>query len=261
MSDDEVSKLQVFHHGQRSPSWFCGALLRSDGVRLTTVDDERQNFYGSARLIPIGPWHENFGAKFDGMTDGGDLKLTKNVITHLVLPEQVWDEINAGLSLASDMPIRVLSAGDYIRRFQQMAIDWFFSRFPALKLSYVFPVGSNSAGLLTGTVNRAEGFLEGIHVDSWDGVALADRQASRLRLVFNFGPGDRWLLFVPKSLTELGFPHFSEGREVSPSASDLFVSGKITHTWALRIKPGEAYLAATDAIFHDVSTQWATAPN
>lgn len=107
----------------------------------------------------------------------------------------------------------------------------------------------------------AHGFV-GMHIDAWDdrGTGVV---GNRNRLCINFGPEDRYFLFVDapvsemrKALSEASDTQFTGNpSEVGRCFMQAFPSYPVTR---LRVRPGEAYVAPTCAILHDASTIGAT---
>ena len=94
---------------------------------------------------------------------------------------------------------------------------------------------------------------------------LYDRRRSRYRACFNAGPEPRSFLFAPIALDVLAgaiYPDgFDDEAHFDPPASRLLHTDAIRRVAALRLLPGEGYLAPTDALFHDGSTLWSSQSN
>jgi hypothetical protein len=120
-----------------------------------------------------------------------------------------------------------------------------------------------AAGLRTVTIDGARRPLErtGLHVDSWDGGAADGRARSRRRLCINAGREARYLLFVPRKVSSLAREEAYAGAPVNAIAASLLASSPALPIVRLRIDPGEAYVASTEDLVHDASTEGATEPD
>lgn len=91
----------------------------------------------------------------------------------------------------------------------------------------------------------------GLHHDRWTTEAGAALDAPN-RIALNLGPGTRWLLYVPHSVAQLrtasGLPADEHGREVLGAFADQVPVLRVA------VPPNHAYVAPTEAVFHDGST-------
>src|SRR5262249_40109530 len=94
-------------------------------------------------------------------------------------------------------------------------------------------------------------------LDSWDGVMDCDRRKSRSRICVNIGPHDRYFLFLNRSSNRLSRTIGSGGDDWNSDSEigrDFLQSNPTYPIVAVRLEPGDAYVAATDMVFHDAST-------
>ena len=90
----------------------------------------------------------------------------------------------------------------------------------------------------------------GLHIDSWYGDEVAGRLDRPARICVNVGSHHRYFLFLPISIDEIV-------KETGPleSAVDVvhvyLASAKGVPVLALRVDPGEFYLASTEFFLHD----------
>jgi hypothetical protein len=122
----------------------------------------------------------------------------------------------------------------------------------------------NRSTLTTGDDRK----LEGLHVDSWDGLPFRHRARSRNRISVNLGREPRYSLFVNLTLMDM-FRHlglrdpediYADFRALS--LGSRFLRGCPEYPVVrLRVDPGEAYILPTDNMLHDASTEGTTHPD
>jgi hypothetical protein len=120
-------------------------------------------------------------------------------------------------------------------------------------------VSRTPPGLVNATIDPATGKHPGLHVDSWDDLPTARRRESRNRISINLGVTDRYLLFLPMSLTDMvrlaggsdALPYWKIGRRALEAGPSVPVV-------KCRLRPGEAYIAPTETLIHDASSLGAT---
>ena len=126
-------------------------------------------------------------------------------------------------------------------------------------LDWIGPV-ENSPGLKTVTVNNEDERYIGLHLDSWDDLPLEDRARSTNRICLNIGQSDRYFLFLPFSLIEMSglLSEFADWDSNTPHImlGDHFME-RFPHVPAIRcrLQPGEAYIAPTENLLHDGSSE------
>jgi hypothetical protein len=112
---------------------------------------------------------------------------------------------------------------------------------------------------LTVTFDNDRANYPGLHLDSWDSGDLDAREHSRTRLCINFGPGDRYLLYVPLTMRQieacLPKPVADIWREdASQMIHEFFRNHRDAPVARLLVTPGCGYIADTDNMVHDGST-------
>lgn len=129
-------------------------------------------------------------------------------------------------------------------------------------------VAVHAAALTTATWDRDLGGFLGLHVDHWDGLPLEGRHRSLIRVSVNIGWTPRYFLFLNLSLVEmrdliLRYRHrFRHGNFGAASVGSAFMLQFGDYPIVrLRVEPGEAYIAPTDNLIHDASTQDGEGPS
>jgi hypothetical protein len=118
---------------------------------------------------------------------------------------------------------------------------------------------SNLPGLKTVTVGNDGKHYIGLHLDSWDDLELERRPESTNRICVNIGASDRYFLFLPFSLNEMGYILSELHKNLSihhTSFGDHFME-RFPDVPAIRCRlaPGEAYIASTENLMHDGSSE------
>lgn len=122
----------------------------------------------------------------------------------------------------------------------------------------------NAGGLATVTVNpRHNAFFIGLHLDSWDNLPIEDLSSARNRISVNIGEEVRYLLFMNLAIADaLALLGGADEIPKSASARDIAISFLATHPnypiARIAIHPGEAYIAPTENILHDASSEGVT---
>lgn len=118
-------------------------------------------------------------------------------------------------------------------------------------------LNSNKPGLLTTTVNERRQRRLGIHFDSWDSLPMHMRFRSRYRLSVNVGAGDRFLLFMALTASDVLDVLKADASEAA-NATDLLriVLQRLPEpvVYRLRVPPMWGYVAQSDYLPHDAST-------
>ncbi len=121
---------------------------------------------------------------------------------------------------------------------------------------------TNPRNLKTVTVDETIGKYTGLHVDSWDDDDLSRRHLSTNRICINIGKADRYFLFLPFSLMdmaqllsqELGSGG-TEGGHCTMLAYHFLERFPELPVIRCRLGPGEAYIAPTENLIHDGSSE------
>ncbi|WP_431772096.1 hypothetical protein [Streptomyces cucumeris] len=121
------------------------------------------------------------------------------------------------------------------------------------------------ADILTTTSNHENGGRRiGLHVDNWDRLPYATRHTGRRRLCLNLGPGSRYLLLGDLDIRAMCRTIHQDFALRYPHTDDLrqyIASGHLMLCFRLRLEPGEGYLAPTELLPHDGSTEGEPQPS
>lgn len=120
-------------------------------------------------------------------------------------------------------------------------------------------------GMRTTTGDYGDGGLIGLHLDNWDKLPYDRKASGRRRLALNLGPGDRYVVLgtvdaqaacraVHPGSYQRRYPHTDDCR--------LYVAaGHPVRCVRIRLAPGEGYIAPTEYLLHDGSTEGQREPS
>ncbi|MFF7632566.1 hypothetical protein ACFZB9_05360 [Kitasatospora sp. NPDC008050] len=120
------------------------------------------------------------------------------------------------------------------------------------------------ADALTTTTNNLDGLRIGVHLDNWDKLAYAEKDRGRRRLCVNLGPGNRYLLVCDVDIQAICRAVRADYATCYPHTDDLrayVAAGLPLKCIRIRLAPGEGYLAPTEYLPHDGSTQGCSEPS
>lgn len=116
----------------------------------------------------------------------------------------------------------------------------------------------------TTTVDESVGLRIGVHLDNFDRQPLRVRATSRRRLGINLGPGVRHLLLGSTDILDICQAAGIRDPSYCPHTDDIrrhLADGHPFHLLRLRLDPGDGYIAPTELVPHDGSTQAADTPS
>ncbi len=224
--------------------------------------------YKAHAFVPKPPWRA-LSPSQRRILVGGNGRLRTGWIRVVRLPDSLFDRFEPLRAAAAhitqrgelrrllDDP-RCQEAIEYASR--QMA-DFRRSGTRALDAVGVF---SNPPGLPTATLYDRSG-LNGLHIDSWYADPFDRRELSPGRMSINLGREARYFLYINLSFTQIlealrarGFC-YGPGSRMTLEPRNAFM--QLYPDYAVvkvRIRPGEAYVAPTENLLHDASTQGKT---
>ncbi|MFD5620538.1 hypothetical protein [Streptomyces yangpuensis] len=112
--------------------------------------------------------------------------------------------------------------------------------------------------MTTTTDNHQDGRLIGLHLDNWDKLQYADKHTGRRRLCLNLGPGSRYIILgVIDAQAVCRAVHPDDHTQRHPHTDDYrtyVASGQPIRIIRAHLAPGEGYVAPTEYLLHDGST-------
>lgn len=229
------------------------------GVRKVTDAEISNQFYIPQAIVPEAAWRELTREEWSSFTAVDRIYDPRCTVGLARLDDDIWGSVLRVVErfkYARSLSEEFGSVGAVIRELE----NYLIARFDG-KGEYVSQgLKSTAPGLLTTAIDREIGGLAGLHVDAWDGVLLEERIRSRTRVTVNIGPDTRHLLFVPIRLDSMkrmidGVSKMSCGiSEAWYRFAEEFPNLPVIR---ISLRPGDVYMAATDFIVHDGSTQGA----
>ncbi|MFJ5834492.1 hypothetical protein [Streptomyces sp. NPDC093089] len=114
-------------------------------------------------------------------------------------------------------------------------------------------------GMRTTTDNYRDGRLIGLHLDNWDKLPYGRKATGRRRLALNLGPGDRFIILGSldaEAVCRVVHPDSYERRHPHTDDYRAYVAaGHPLRCVRIRLAPGEGYVAPTEYLLHDGSTE------
>ncbi|MCX4696379.1 hypothetical protein [Streptomyces sp. NBC_01408] len=119
--------------------------------------------------------------------------------------------------------------------------------------------------MLTSTDNYQDGRLIGLHLDNWDKLNYGQKATGRRRLALNLGPGTRYILLGALDAQAVcRAVHPEDYAYRYPSTDDYrahVAAGHPIRCVRIRLAPGEGYIAPTEYLLHDGSTEGQDQPS
>ncbi|MFD9621860.1 hypothetical protein ACFWB2_31930 [Streptomyces virginiae] len=119
--------------------------------------------------------------------------------------------------------------------------------------------------MVTTTDNYQDGRLIGLHLDNWDKLNYGQKTTGRRRLALNLGPGTRYILLGALDAQAVcRAVHPRDYTRRCPSTDDYRVHTAAGHPIRIirvRLDPGEGYIAPTEYLLHDGSTEGQDQPS
>lgn len=219
-------------------------ITMSVGSRAAGTVEERVIGYEEQARLPALPWRALTQAEARRFVRGAPSDMTRTIAV-VRLPD-----LPCRLPMASADRENWLGLLDSINRVASIEdpID-------------IVGITSNAVGLQTVTFNEQIEKFIGLHVDNWEGAALLNREALPNRLCVNIGSSHRYFLFVPCSLCSMiDVLERVHGRDwqIPPrltSIGRLFLEEYPSFpVIRCKVLPGEAYIAPTENLVHDASS-------
>lgn len=251
-------------------------LKENDQSRLTIshgtwrVNDSINNsksYYHNA-IIPKEPWRKITNIEYSILTEVDEnTQITEGDFISVI---KIPDEILEPFSVVKNA-IREGLTRDYVNYLILNDTSCLLGKEQILKYVERYGshlgkayIGTNPPNLLSVTYDPQdkEEKLIGLHIDNWYRNDLQERHLSPRRICINLGVEDRYLQFINlpvKTLFEI------LENENSDDHRRFSISSLLGHAFMehfpeypvvrLKVSPNEAYIASTDNIIHDGSTQ------
>jgi hypothetical protein len=232
--------------------------------------------YEPEAVVPKGPWRAASSEEIKVMlsTDAGEdagrsirvLRFPSCFLEalHNIASRQGGFTPENARSITSSREARAILMD--FNRFAQ-SLPWLNGRIAADHVHGGFCI--KQPGLKTISINQNGRFV-GLHVDNWFRLPIGRRAQSPVRICANFGSRDRFLLFLNVAVDNIYSADAVETQEdkhlewrkgVVNLRTSTILGRKFLRVFddypitRIRVQPGEAYIAPTENIVHDGSTE------
>ncbi|KUO04794.1 hypothetical protein [Streptomyces caeruleatus] len=151
-------------------------------------------------------------------------------------------------------PLPEYEPGDLAGRLETSArLDPLDGGWPAKLLGCTVSPGNWT----TTTEDSATGRRIGLHVDNFDRLPYATRHQGRRRLCLNLGPGPRYLLIGDHNIQQICLTLHVDLEQYYPHTEGIrryVAAGDCLRCVRIRLEPGHGYIAPTEFVPHDGST-------
>jgi len=217
------------------------------------------------------PWRAPSKNEVKRLSGVGRKPVNASDIGLLKLPETLFREVRTTLRLDSVVSKNELSKlfndERYFGPIQKILL--FLEQYYILSTDelVINRIGMNKPGLPIVSYNSKRAYFPGLHIDSWDQLPLRDRDRARNRICLNLGREPRYLLFV--NLTVQQVVDLLDENIEDPDKN--YNPKTLVHHFLkifpdyplvrLTLWPGEGYIAPTENIIHDGSTEGTSSPD
>lgn len=219
-----------------------------EGVDVLDGPAAVSRFYASGSVLPSGGW-----------TPASERH--KNSCADLVSLVSFQGQLGDWIAAASEKLIR-LQRGERPESILAADLDTVTSHIAKAcrwdRQATLMGLHSDRPNCDTVTVDMTTGQLIGLHLDSWSSRQGTLGRGGHLRVALNLGPGDRYFLFCPDFALRASFDDAATAFMLASFKRRAQVGA--VDTFRLRIRPGQAYVANTDALIHDASTSGLAKP-
>jgi len=225
----------------------------SRGTRLANLCETTDLIHGVAyeqgARLPCEPWRRPTQEEADSLIVTAVPRNMATTVAIVKLPGELSDDRRQAIRSgnAESIELNLLQPLRAICEFGE-------------PLHYIGP-SKNPGNLKTITINRDIGRYIGLHVDTWDRLGLDSRHLATNRICVNIGNDDRYLLFLPLSLTQIASvlsekmgPDWKAPQRLTVIGRQFMERFPDLPVIKCRHAPGEAYVAPTENLVHDGSS-------
>lgn len=245
--------------GQRL--WLSAGTMEASDLRK-----EKEVNYAPGARVPKLPWRPPSPVEYDTLVDDDLHTSPGRWINILSVPDRIMEPFRP-LKEAAEQAKSLMILQDIINSEScQQGIQQTKAHFATLnehskqEMEGAFIFGSKG-DRLTLTYDHGPEFI-GLHLDSWYRGQLEKRDIAPNRICLNLGPSDRYLLYINIPLQEM-FARLEEVGSDDPERN--YIGSPLGRAFMrqfpeypvvkLRVQPGEAYIAPTENISHDGSSE------
>jgi len=261
ISDITILDKENYLMADENRIWLSAGTIRADKVSQSVVKD-----YDPQAILPKLPWEvasadQRQALISDTLTGNSGstiqvIQLSKSLLQpferlHEATADKSPPAILKGLRESKEVRTGINKIVDAIRAFANE------SQYP---LEGAF-IGINPSNKITVTYSPGPRYV-GLHIDSWYDKPITERQLSPGRFCANLGTSDRYLLFINLSVMKI-LETINTANCATPPQSLNVTQLKAIFAECypnypvvkLKVAPGEAYIAPTENMIHDGSSE------
>lgn len=218
-------------------------------VRRLTPEEARLRFYRSNSILFTGEWHDIESSNHVYLLQNED----KNYFPSVTILKLRDEAEQATIQTSNILRKRGLydRSEDILQSQVSVLVDYIARSLGLDSRNILVGIHLDKPGLDTVTIDTNTGHFIGLHVDSWsEKIGRGDRH-NHIRVAINIGSVPRYFVFCPEFYIE------RPGKDVNEllEAFEVAVAAGLVQTVRVRVDPGEAYIANTDIMIHDASTE------
>lgn len=222
---------------------------------VTTPSQNSTLGYSDNAIVPRKPWRAPTEKEIQVLTSDVNFEDIGNCISIFsFLSEPIAHSLR---QLYMDTQNGIVSSSDYQRMASELLNTEIFNRNCTCEgIPTVAGLALHSKGLETVTVNRKTDKYIGLHLDSWDNLTILERHLSTNRICINLSDESRYFLFLNLSISQL-LEIVGMNKNTIPDllCVEFMKNNPDYPIIKLEVKPFEAYVAPTENIIHDATTE------
>ncbi len=226
----------------------------SKGIATTR---EKRACYNDSIFIPQKPWRKPYNKEIAVLTSNYDFDDISKMVGVISFKNEAL-AIKLGKLKYEAVANRTKS-----EEFRELAKQLLFTKAFTEKCEsmnniIVAGLAFHRKGLNTVTKNKRTNKYVGLHLDSWDNLPLFRRKESPNRICINLSDESRYFLFLNIPVENM-LKYFNK-KLVKQTVPD-FICNEFMSVWPdypiikVEIKPFEAYIAPTECVVHDATTE------
>ena len=216
--------------------------------------------YEKGARVPKDDWRSLAASSFAELTASSGVPFNRNSIAVIPLPTALRRSIEQVNVVEQSKSWTAPEAEAARNELTRLSMPFVRSHMRDDPLVDELGLVVNAANQRTVTVNGRSGQRTGLHLDSWDGLSLVERDRATNRIGINLSHEHRWLLFCDIAVTTIVDRLANCPTKGSLLPDAFFTAYPDQPVIRVRIDPGHAYLGPTENMLHDGSTAGTTEP-
>ena len=260
MSDTKVSKIKIERGIHLVVSDVLSLekedILICDGTHFFS-DEENTSPYQKNAILPNKNWRTVNETELAELTSGIGISSYHNTVAVVPIEKVLNGDIS--VSYLSNLSKVEMQNNQTVSETLHALYDT-VDQYNTAQYKIFNGIAVNSPNLSTVTFNEDTDSYLGLHIDSFDGGNIAQRNFSSNRICINVSSEDRFFLYINKTLSQL-IEDIERLSPISIDKSDHILFQKLPFLFSsvrpdypvikIRCRPGMAYIAPTENIIHD----------